>query len=166
MKASVKDGTATVSEIDTSDVEMGSRVSLDFSSAGEDVTSVQLSAEALKDIVSAEPVSVEIKLSDVNVIIDSATLRAISEKLNGKNISLNVVVGTDAEENMNIEQKNAINDMENATVFEAGITADGEAISDFGGGTVTIEISYTRDGNGVVRAWGQVVTFLYRCINK
>ena len=67
--------------------------------------------------------------------------------------NLTVSVGSDAESNLNSAQKAAFRDANEYSVIDISLTSNGEKISDFDGGCVTVDIPFKWTKKGFLRAY-------------
>ena len=80
-------------------------------------------------------------MSDVTVVLDAATLKAVSEQAQGSSVQL-VVENTKANE-LNTQQKETISHMQVISTFEAYFESNGQRIHSFMGGTVEVILPFT-----------------------
>ena len=92
-------------------------------------------------------------MPNATVSFDAKTLEAIISQTAGTDINLTVSVGSDAESNLNSTQKAAFKDAKEYSVIDISLTSNGEKISDFDGGCVTIDIPFKWSRNGFLRAY-------------
>ena len=142
--ASVSGSTATVKNIDSEQLEnalYSGYLELDLSELGKEVDSVKLPGtlftRAADDAFSC---SVEITLSNASIDFDAAAVASIAKQSSGKEISLSLK-GKDSSA-LNTAQTEAIKSLDVSTAFTISLGA-GKQITDFGTGTVTIDVPFT-----------------------
>lgn len=154
VKVTVSGNTATVQPIKKAeiekvigdDVETG-MVEIDLSGLKQNVSGVKLPAETVEAIAEAakesgnDTAGLRLKLSSGSLEFDAKALETIIAAAgNSQNIEIHFdEVGTNR---LNADQKAAINEMVVINGYEAFITANGQRISDFEGGTVAIYVPY------------------------
>lgn len=161
VSANVSGSTATVDRIDLSkldnvtgsDVATG-MVEIDFTGLGQNISTVDLPANAVKKIASAandsgnDAEGLIIKLSTGEVAFDAAALDTV-QKQAGDRIVLSVAPAKSSA--LNARQKEVVGD---APVFDLTLKSGSKAITDFGSGLVTVSLPYTlkagQDPSGVV----------------
>ena len=150
VSATVEGNTATITaptaeqiaEITDRAGETGA-VTIDLSSLPETVTAVSIPAETVKAISEAMEDSgkgLTIKLPGSTVTFDPAALAAIADQTDGKELKL--CVEPIAESKLNAKQRDAISELDVQAVYNVYLLSGGKRISDFGGGTATVEVSY------------------------
>lgn len=157
VEAEIKDGTANVSEItnDTIDKvvnnkDAGSKVdtiTIDLSSAKQEVTGVTLSKESVKTLAETTAQkdngidTATIELSKATVELDHKALETLAEQAKGTQIQL--VVEDKDRKALNTAQQTSLSQHQVATTFEAYFTSDGQRIHDFKGGKAVVSIDFT-----------------------
>ena len=148
VSASVSGTTATVSKIDTSQIEnvigdngQASMVEIDFTGLGKTIDTVKLPAAAIKDIAAKaqneEVRGLTVKLPEAEISFDANALSAIQAQA-GSQITLTVTPAKPAD--LNSRQKEAVG---NAPVFNLTLRSSSGAITDFRGGYATVSLPYT-----------------------
>ncbi len=173
--AKVSGSTATVEKIDTahldkvagSDVDTG-MVEIDFTGLNKTINTVNLPADAVKEIAEAandssnDTEGLTIKLSTGAASFDAAALDAVQEQASGKQITLSIAPAKDSD--LNARQKEAV---DGAPVYDLTLKSGGKAITSFGKGNVTISLPYTlkegQNPSGVVVYYLDDEGNIYRC---
>ena len=148
VSASVSGTTATVSKIDTTQIEnvigdngQASMVEIDFTGLGKTIDTVKLPAAAIKDIAAKaqneEVGGLTVKLPEAEISFDANALSAIQAQA-GSQITLTVTPAKPAD--LNSRQKEAVG---NAPVFNLTLRSSSGAITDFRGGYATVSLPYT-----------------------
>ena len=148
VSASVSGTTATVSKIDTSQIEnvigdngQASMVEIDFTGLGKTIDTVNLPAAAIKDIAAKaqneEVGGLTVKLPEAEISFDAKALSAIQAQA-GSQITLTVTPAKPAD--LNSRQKEAVG---SAPVFDLTLRSSSGAITDFRGGYATVSLPYT-----------------------
>lgn len=148
VSASVSGTTATVSKIDTSQIEnvigdngQASMVEIDFTGLGKTIDTVKLPAAAIKDIAAKaqneEVGGLTVKLPEAEISFDAKALSAIQAQA-GSQITLTVTPAKPAD--LNSRQKEAVG---SAPVFDLTLRSSSGAITDFRGGYATVSLPYT-----------------------
>ena len=148
VSASVSGTTATVSKIDTTQIEnvigdngQASMVEIDFTVLGKTIDTVKLPAAAIKDIAAKaqneEVGGLTVKLPEAEISFDANALSAIQAQA-GSQITLTVTPAKPAD--LNSRQKEAVG---NAPVFNLTLRSSSGAITDFRGGYATVSLPYT-----------------------
>ena len=148
VSASVSGTTATVSKIDTSQIEnvigdngQASMVEIDFTGLGKTIDTVKLPAAAIKDIAAKaqneEVGGLTVKLPEAEISFDANALSAIQAQA-GSQITLTVTPAKPAD--LNSRQKEAVG---SAPVFDLTLRSSNGAITDFRGGYATVSLPYT-----------------------
>ena len=148
VSASVSGTTATVSKIDTSQIEnvigdngQASMVEIDFTGLGKIIDTVKLPAAAIKDIAAKaqneEVRGLTVKLPEAEISFDANALSAIQAQA-GSQITLTVTPAKPAD--LNSRQKEAVG---SAPVFDLTLRSSSGAITDFRGGYATVSLPYT-----------------------
>ena len=144
----------STSDIVMSDKSSGKTVAIiDLSKLSHAVKQTSIPTDAINDVAEAGADSLEIKMPNATVSFDAKTLEAIISQTAGTDINLTVSVGSDAESNLNSTQKAAFKDAKEYSVIDISLTSNGEKISDFDGGCVTIDIPFKWSRNGFLRAY-------------
>ncbi len=148
VSASVSGTTATVSKIDTSQIEnvigdngQASMVEIDFTGLGKTIDTVKLPAAAIKDIAAKaqnkEVGGLTVKLPEAEISFDANALSAIQAQA-GSQITLTLTPAKPAD--LNNRQKEAAG---SAPVFDLTLRSSSGAITDFRGGYATVSLPYT-----------------------
>ncbi|NBK79664.1 hypothetical protein D5272_13985 [bacterium D16-76] len=148
VSASVSGTTATVSKIDTSQIEnvigdngQASMVEIDFTGLGKTIDTVKLPAAAIKYIAAKaqneEVGGLTVKLPEAEISFDANALSAIQAQA-GSQITLTVTPAKPAD--LNSRQKEAVG---SAPVFDLTLRSSSGAITDFRGGYATVSLPYT-----------------------
>ena len=148
VSASVSGTTATVSKIDTSQIEnvigdngQASMVEIDFTGLGKTIDTVKLPAAAIKDIAAKaqneEVGGLTVKLPEAEISFDANALSAIQAQA-GSQITLTVTPAKPTD--LNNRQKEAVG---SAPVFDLTLRSSSGAITDFRGGYATVSLPYT-----------------------
>ena len=146
---SVEEDTATITDADVDKVleaeEVGT-VTIDVAALDEEVAAIVIPGEMLGKIavaVADEASSadgLEVKLPNGTVTFDADAVAAISGQAEGSDLTLHL---DDVElTELTSEQQAAVEDLEVEVVLDAYLTANGERISDFEGGSATVRIPY------------------------
>lgn len=156
--ASVSGSTATVSKIDTAQInsavgENGSHVvEVDFTGVGKTINTVNLPTAAIGDIARAvrndDAGGLTVKLTNGEITFDGDALTAIQSQA-GNQVSLTVTPARASD--LNARQRESAGD---APVFDLTLKSGGRTISNFNGGYATVALSYRlkagQDPSGVV----------------
>lgn len=126
---------------------------IDLSGTKSGITDVTLPTDAVKEVAASEAESLTVKLPDVTVSFDDKALAAVAEQSSGADLSLSVNVGTANNSNLTDAQKNAITGARELSVIEVSLSSNGEKISDFNGGSVTIDVPFQWSMKGLLRAY-------------
>lgn len=126
---------------------------IDLSGAKSGITDVTLPTDAVKEVAASEAESLTVKLPDVTVSFDDKALAAVAEQSSGADLSLSVNVGTANNSNLTDAQKNAITGARELSVIEVSLSSNGEKISNFNGGSVTIDVPFEWSMKGLLRAY-------------
>ena len=148
VSASVSGTTATVSKIDTTQIEnvigdngQASMVEIDFTGLGKTIDTVKLPAAAIKDIAAKaqneEVGGLTVKLPEAEISFDANALSAIQAQA-GSQITLTVTPAKPTD--LNNRQKEAVG---SAPVFDLTLRSSSGAITDFRGGYATVSLPYT-----------------------
>lgn len=144
VEATLSGSTAAVSEISSSEIgNLGTDAfTVDFSGLGRSVDEVRFTAETVDNIADSESSGLEIRLSTGTVEFDKAAVEAISEEADGNDIVLNVEEA--GANTLFSAQQSALEKLDNPIVVKVTLSSGGNAISDFGAGSVTITVSYEK----------------------
>ena len=126
---------------------------IDLSGAKSGITDVTLPTDAVKELAASEAESLTVKLPDVTVSFDDKALAAVAEQSSGADLSLSVNVGAANNSNLTDAQKNAITGARELSVIEVSLSSNGEKISNFNGGSVTIDVPFQWSMKGLLRAY-------------
>ena len=150
----VSDNTATVTGADVDKVleaEDVGTVTVDVSKLNNNVNEAVIPGAMVDKIVGAvldesnNADGLEVKLPTGSVSFDADAVAAISEKTDGKDLTLHLDDVKVTE--LNTAQQSAVNDIQVEVVLDAYLTSGGQRISDFNGGSATVKIPYTlKDG--------------------
>ena len=165
VKVEIKDDVAAIKEADIDKVleaeEVGT-VTIDVSGLSEDVTGVVIPGamvEQIADAVADEDSTadgLEVSLPTGAVSFDAEAVTAIAEQADGKDLTLNLEAVEVTE--LTSEQQEAVGELEVEVVLDAYLTAGGERISDFQGGSATVKVPYTlKEGQ---KAQGVIVWYV------
>ncbi|MCI8283737.1 MAG: carbohydrate-binding domain-containing protein [Firmicutes bacterium] len=148
VSASVSGSTATISKIDTVQIDHVAgngkntgMVEIDFTALNKTIDTVKLPADAVKDIsAKAQKEEIEgltIKLTNSEISFDANALYAVQSQSDSQ-VTLTIMpVRTDV---LNDRQKKAVN---GAPVYDITLKSGSSFISDFNGGSVTVSLPYT-----------------------
>ena len=126
---------------------------IDLSGTKSGITDVTLPTDAVKEVAASEAESLTVKLPDVTVSFDDKALTAVAEQSSGADLSLSVNVGSANNSNLTDAQKNAITGARELSVIEVSLSSNGEKISNFNGGSVTIDVPFQWSMKGLLRAY-------------
>lgn len=126
---------------------------IDLSGTKSGITDVTLPTDAVKEVAASEAESLTVKLPDVTVSFDDKALAAVAEQSSGTDLSLSVNVGFANNSNLTDAQKNAITGARELSVIEVSLSSNGEKISNFNGGSVTIDVPFQWSMKGLLRAY-------------
>lgn len=126
---------------------------IDLSGTKSGITDVTLPTDAVKEVAASEAESLTVKLPDVTVSFDDKALAAVAEQSSGTDLSLSVNVGSANNSNLTDAQKNAITGARELSVIEVSLSSNGEKISNFNGGSVTIDVPFQWSMKGLLRAY-------------
>lgn len=126
---------------------------IDLSGTKSGITDVTLPTDAVKEVAASEAESLTVKLPDVTVSFDDKALAAVAEQSSGADLSLSVNVGSANNSNLTDAQKNAITGARELSVIEVSLSSNGEKISNFNGGSVTIDVPFEWSMKGLLRAY-------------
>ena len=126
---------------------------IDLSGTKSGITDVTLPTDAVKEVAASEAESLTVKLPDVTVSFDDKALAAVAEQSSGADLSLSVNLGSANNSNLTDAQKNAITGARELSVIEVSLSSNGEKISNFNGGSVTIDVPFEWSMKGLLRAY-------------
>lgn len=116
-------------------------------SLGKEITTVTIPADTVKVIEAAvsspdkDAESLTVKLSEGSITFDAEALKTIAEQTKGDGLKVNLDdIGT---EKLNTAQKTAVSDLTVETVLDAYVTSGSTRISDFKGGSATVNVKHT-----------------------
>ena len=122
------------------EAENSNVVELPVLDAAETVKEVTVPVSSIEAVANLDK-GLLIETSDVTVTLDAKTVATIAEEAAGAtNVTIDVTI--EEEKILNKAQKEAVKDKEVEVVISAKILANGNAISDFKGGKVTVEIPF------------------------
>lgn len=151
----VSGGTATIDEVDTDKLIAESdgkkSAELDLSNAGENVTEVLLPTDAVKTVAGSGAEEMTVKLPGVSVSFDEKALSAVAAQSEGERVSLDVSIGD--RNSLNTAQANAVAKAKELSVIEVSLSSGNRKISDFNGGSVTINIPFQWSMRGLLCAY-------------
>ena len=109
-------------------------------------------------------------LSDTSAAFDLAALSAVT-KAADKTVDLRILTGADAEKKLSAAQKTAMQSVKNASAVNVALSSNDKAITNLGGGKMTVSVPYKWDGKGAVRAYqtdenGKLVSVPVSCKNN
>ena len=117
-------------------------VLVDVSNAGADVVSATLPAAAVTAAAEADKaVALEVAMPAGNVTLDAATLEAVAA-VAGSDVTLTLETTTSTASLAEAQQE-TLEGLATAATISASLESKGQAISDFGGGTVTVSVPFT-----------------------
>lgn len=146
----VNNNTATIRQADVDKVleaEDVGTVSIDISGLNNNVKEAVIPGAMVDKIVGAvldesnNADGLEVKLPTGSVSFDADAVAAISEKTNGKDLTLHLDDVKVTE--LNSAQQSAVNELQVEVVLDAYLTSGGQRISDFNGGSATVKVPYT-----------------------
>lgn len=158
IEASISGGNAEVKEIKTEDIKNlyadskdgntgeNSTVTIDLSTSKQKVGSVTLTKQSVKNLAEAandekSPVeTVEIRLSNATIVLDSKALETISEQMKGQEIK--IVVEDKTKEDLNAAQQEALEEVKVEGTFDAHVESNGVEVHEFNGGNVEVSLSF------------------------
>ena len=153
----VSGSTATIENVDVDKLvtDNGDKktAEIDLSGAKSGITDVTLPTDAVKKVADSDAESLTVKLPDVTVSFDDKALAAVAEQSSGEDLSLSVNVGTANSSSLTDAQKNAITGTRELSVIEVSLSSNGEKISNFNGGSVTIDVPFQWSMKGLLRAY-------------
>ena len=151
----VSGSTAAIDKVDTDKLITESNgkksAELDLSNAGENVTEVSLPTDAVKTVVGSGAEEMTVKLPGVSVSFDEKALSAIAAQSEGERVSLEVSIGD--RNSLNTAQTNAVAKAKELSVIEVSLSSGNQKISDFNGGSVTIDVPFAWSMKGLLCAY-------------
>ena len=133
-------------------------VTIDVSGINKDITAVSIPTETVKAVEKAvgdpskDASALTVKLTDGSVTFDATALAAIVEQVEGSTLRLDL--NSVGESMLNAAQKTAVDGLNVQEVLDVYLVSNGERISDFRGGRVTVTVSYAlkkdQTGRGIV----------------
>ena len=151
----VSGSTAAIDKVDTDKliVESNGKKSaeLDLSNAGESVTEVSLPTDAVKTVSGSGAEKMTVKLPGASVSFDKKALSAIAAQSEGERVSLEVSIGD--RNSLNTAQTNAVAKAKELSVIEVSLSSGNQKISDFNGGSVTIDVPFAWSMKGLLCAY-------------
>ena len=151
----VSSSTAAIDKVDTDKLITESNgkksAELDLSNAGENVTEVSLPTDAVKTVVGSGAEEMTVKLPGVSVSFDEKALSAVAAQSEGERVSLEVSIGD--RNSLNTAQANAVAKAKKLSVIEVSLSSGNRKISDFNGGSVTIDVPFAWSMKGRLCAY-------------
>lgn len=151
----VSGSTAAIDKVDTDKLITESNgkksAELDLSNAGESVTEVSLPADAVKTVSGSGAEKMTVKLPGASVSFDKKALSAIAAQSEGERVSLEVSIGD--RNSLNTAQTNAVAKAKELSVIEVSLSSGNQKISDFNGGSVTIDVPFAWSMKGLLCAY-------------
>lgn len=151
----VSGSTATIDKVDTDKLITESNgkksAELDLSNAGESVTEVSLPTDAVKTVAGSGAEKMTVKLPGVSVSFDEKALSDIAAQSEGERVSLEVSIGD--RNSLNTAQANAVAKAKELSVIEVSLSSGNQKISDFNGGSVTIDVPFAWSMKGLLCAY-------------
>lgn len=151
----VSGSTAAIDKVDTDKLIAESNgkksAELDLSNAGESVTEVSLPTDAVKTVSGSGAEKMTVKLPGASVSFDKKALSAIAAQSEGERVSLEVSIGD--RNSLNTAQTNAVAKAKELSVIEVSLSSGNQKISDFNGGSVTIDVPFAWSMKGLLRAY-------------
>ena len=151
----VSGSTAAIDKVDTDKLITESNgkksAELDLSNAGENVTEVSLPTDAVKTVVGSGAEEMTVKLPGVSVSFDEKALSAVAAQSEGERVSLEVSIGD--RNSLNTAQANAVAKAKKLSVIEVSLSSGNRKISDFNGGSVTIDVPFAWSMKGLLCAY-------------
>lgn len=161
IEAQIKDGDAAVSEITAQDIAKAfdktgdetdvSKITVDLSQSKENVESATLTKTSVANIAAAvsgeasAAESLEVKLTNANLLLDAEAIKSINNQAKGNTIQL--IVKDKDKSSLTTVQNEALKEDDVAGVFDASILSNGVPIHDFGGGIIEVSVKYTANKN-------------------
>lgn len=151
----VSGSTAAIDKVDTDKLIAESNgkksAELDLSNAGESVTEVSLPTDAVKTVSGSGAEKMTVKLPGASVSFDKKALSAIVAQSEGERVSFEVSIGD--RNSLNTAQTNAVAKAKELSVIEVSLSSGNQKISDFNGGSVTIDVPFAWSMKGLLRAY-------------
>ena len=151
----VSGSTAAIDKVDTDKLITESNgkksAELDLSNAGESVTEVSLPTDAVKTVSGSGAEKMTVKLPGASVSFDKKALSAIAAQSEGERVSLEVSIGD--RNSLNTAQTNAVAKAKELSVIEVSLSSGNQKISDFNGGSVTIDVPFAWSMKGLLCAY-------------
>ena len=151
----VSGSTAAIDKVDTDKLIAESNgkksAELDLSNAGESVTEVSLPTDAVKTVSGSGAEKMTVKLPGASVSFDEKALSAIAAQSEGERVSLEVSIGD--RNSLNTAQTNAVAKAKELSVIEVSLSSGNQKISDFNGGSVTIDVPFAWSMKGLLCAY-------------
>ena len=151
----VSGSTAAIDKVDTDKLITESNgkksAELDLSNAGESVTEVSLPTDAVKIVSGSGAEKMTVKLPGASVSFDKKALSAIAAQSEGERVSLEVSIGD--RNSLNTAQTNAVAKAKELSVIEVSLSSGNQKISDFNGGSVTIDVPFAWSMKGLLCAY-------------
>lgn len=151
----VSGSTAAIDKVDTDKLIAESNgkksAELDLSNAGESVTEVSLPTDAVKTVSGSGAEKMTVKLPRASVSFDKKALSAIAAQSEGERVSLEVSIGD--RNSLNTAQTNAVAKAKELSVIEVSLSSGNQKISDFNGGSVTIDVPFAWSMKGLLCAY-------------
>ena len=151
----VSGSTAAIDKVDTDKLITESNgkksAELDLSNAGENVTEVSLPTDAVKTVAGSGAEKMTVKLPGVSVSFDEKALSAVAAQSEGERVSLEVSIGD--RNSLNTAQANAVAKAKELSVIEVSLSSGNRKISDFNGGSVTIDVPFAWSMKGLLCAY-------------
>lgn len=151
----VSGSTAAIDKVDTDKLITESNgkksAELDLSNAGESVTEVSLPTDAVKTVSGSGAEKMTVKLPGASVSFDEKALSAVAEQSKEERVSLDIRVGN--RESLNEAQAGAVAKAQELSVIEVSLSSGNRKISDFNGGSVTIDVPFAWSMKGLLCAY-------------
>lgn len=151
----VSGSTAAIDKVDTDKLITESNgkksAELDLSNAGESVTEGSLPTDAVKTVSGSGAEKMTVKLPGASVSFDKKALSAIAAQSEGERVSLEVSIGD--RNSLNTAQTNAVAKAKELSVIEVSLSSGNQKISDFNGGSVTIDVPFAWSMKGMLCAY-------------
>lgn len=151
----VSGSTAAIDKVDTDKLITESNgkksAELDLSNAGESVTEVSLPTDAVKTVSGSGAEKMTVKLPGASVSFDKKALSAIAAQSEGERVSFEVSIGD--RNSLNTAQTNAVAKAKELSVIEVSLSSGNQKISDFNGGSVTIDVPFAWSMKGLLCAY-------------
>ena len=124
-----------------------SRVVIDLSGLNTDIASAGIPTDTLKEISKAandaanDTTALTVILTDGDVTFDAAALAAITGQATGSEVRL--CLDSIPETRLRLAQREAVEDLDVLSVYDAYLVNGNTRIRDFQGGSVTVTVPYT-----------------------